>query len=233
MIRRDKCPLCDSAAMRFYSSPRGETFVQCQACGLVYQRRVASKAAQRQWYNQEWRAPSEAVERQNRGYAQRFLRPKVPGMTLLEIGSNSGAMLAELRGLGYRVLGVEPAGELASLRPDLPVVIGFFENAKELKGRMFDVIVSFHVLEHVEHPVRFARLVRSKLNPGGLWFNYMPNLDTWRLGKPWIHVQTKHLGEHVQFFNASTAKLLCQRVGFDIFQPGAQGDDLYFYAGVM
>ena len=241
MKRRNKCPLCGSSAWGYFHSPReGETFFRCKACGLVYQRLVASRSEQALWYNQAWRAPSEAVEQQNRNYAQKYLKPKVNGMQLLEIGSNSGAMLEELRGFGYQVLGVEPAADLAALRPDLPVVVGFFETAPELEGRLFDVIVSFHVLEHVEFPVRFAKLVRRRLKPGGIWFNFMPNLDTWleerdgvvKFRERWIHAETKHVGEHVQFFNAGTAQLLSRIAGFDMFKAGFQGDDLWFYAAV-
>ena len=240
MKHRKACPVCDNTARRFYAAPRdGETFYQCQVCGMIYQTLVASHQEQRLWYNHEHR-PSEAVEEQNRRYAHLFLEPQAKGVRLLEIGSNTGAMLDEYRSMGFEVLGVEPSEELAAVRPDLPVIIGFFETAPELDGRLFDVVISFHVLEHVESPVRFAKKVRRHLRQSGLWLNYMPNVETWKpanlqtweKGQPWIHVETKHLHEHINLFSKDTAFLLCCRAGFGVFRPGFRGDDLLFYAGV-
>jgi SAM-dependent methyltransferase len=113
---------------------------------------------------------------------QRFLwlPPFVPGGTLVDVGCATGAYLAEMRDLGWKVIGVEPDGRAATAardRLDLRVRTGTLEEAN-LADACVDVVVMRMVLEHVRDPRRTLEEARRILKPGGRLLLSVPNADS-------------------------------------------------------
>src|SRR5262249_22640478 len=90
----------------------------------------------------------------------------------LEIGCSSGFFLEELVANGVpNVQGVEPS--LQAIEKAAPTVkkgirSGFFEGLKTFPKERFDLVTSFHVLDHVDDPRGFVQGCFDVLNPGGL-----------------------------------------------------------------
>ena len=97
---------------------------------------------------------------QNRGYLDRNTRG-------LEIGSNTGHLLAAWKPYVKEVLGVEPSGPIAAeaILSGVPTVAGFF--GEENLGR-FDLVVARHVLAHNPDPYTMLRAALEAMEPNGV-----------------------------------------------------------------
>lgn len=103
------------------------------------------------------------------------------GASVLEVGSNDGFLSAELSGLGFDVLGVDPSPAMARLAS---------ERGVRTLTRLFDVdavdavlaelrerpklIVANNVFNHANDPSSFVRGVRQALDPDGVFVFELP-----------------------------------------------------------
>jgi len=99
-----------------------------------------------------------------------------PGRAL-EIGCGDGEALLELRQRGWSVLGIEPSHEKANNARGhgLDVRTELFEEV-ELEAGAFDLILHFHVLEHMADPQSALRRMRGLLSDHGRMLMETPTL---------------------------------------------------------
>ena len=82
-----------------------------------------------------------------------------------------------MRKKGFSTHGVEanePYAQFSIEYLDLPVSITPF--SKFTPEREFDLITMFHVLEHLEHPIRDLSHLGNLLKPGGYFVIEVPNI---------------------------------------------------------
>jgi 2-polyprenyl-3-methyl-5-hydroxy-6-metoxy-1,4-benzoquinol methylase len=99
---------------------------------------------------------------------------------LLDVGCGSGWYLAQMRDLGWRVMGVEmdpQAAKVARECRQLRVFVGTLEEAQFPEGS-FDTITMSHVLEHVPDPTALLKECYRLLSPGGHLILVVPNLGS-------------------------------------------------------
>lgn len=90
-------------------------------------------------------------------------------LRVLEIGCSEGRVLAELKKKGHLVLGLEPNREVALLGRNefrIPILDCSVESC-EFPENAFDLILSFHCLEHLMDPARVVLRCFGWLAPGG------------------------------------------------------------------
>ncbi len=102
---------------------------------------------------------------------------------VLEIGCNDGQLLEILqKDHEMHVTGVEPSRAFLNIWADrkLNVINGFFDacTAKFLAQDHFDIIVIRHVLEHIERPDRFLKLVSPLVQANTILVIECPYLPT-------------------------------------------------------
>jgi SAM-dependent methyltransferase len=105
-----------------------------------------------------------------------------PGDLVVEFGSNDGALLRAFQRRGQRVLGVDPASNIATQASatGVPTLNRFFGEAAA--AEILDTfgpagaVVSTNVLAHVPDPVGVLRGVRAILRPDGVYVNESPSL---------------------------------------------------------
>ena len=127
----------------------------------------------------------------------RFVRRAAPGAAngrrLLDIGCGDGSFLEATRALGWTVFGTELNPTLARQR-GLPV-----EESVAAAGihGPFDVITSWHSLEHFPNPLRTVREVHALLRPDGRFLAAVPNAEgahARSFGAKWLHLDVpRHL----------------------------------------
>jgi len=138
-----------------------------------------------------------------------LIRQHRPSGSLLEIGCARGDFLSVAREY-FDVKGVEPNPELAECaRRFAPV---HSDTIEKTPWSGFDVIASFHVIEHVDSPRSFVRAAAEKLNPGGMLVLETPNIESlpfkilkgrWR----------QFIPEHYFFFDPATIRGLLRDHG--------------------
>lgn len=144
---------------------------------------------------------------------------KLEGKKILEIGCGAGQFMQCLSDNKLDGTGIELGTESYEFckSKNLNVINTSIEDfAPETK---FDVIVSFHVLEHIRSPKEFMKKCHSLLNEGGLLYLEVPNLH-----KPGIVYPAFFQFPHLFTFSHTTLANYLRAAGFEI---ELVKDDLY------
>lgn len=106
--------------------------------------------------------------------------PEIPPGRLLEIGCASGAFLHQMSSLGWQVEGLELSVQAANHARSLgyPVRTGTIENAPD-PDAPYDLIVGWHVFEHLHNPVAALQRLHDWSKAGGWLALSMPDAGSW------------------------------------------------------
>lgn len=167
-----------------------------------------------------------------RAEAGRIHAAQPGGGRLLEIGSGSGALLAALRERGFDVYGIEPskaAAERSRACYGLEhIAVGTLETPASEGGLAedlgaFDVIVAWHVIEHVTDLNAFLSQIRARLKPGGLLWIGTENYRNAGYGAAWLGQFLRGRpppfatsGDHTFAFTSETLAAALRRGGFEV-----------------
>ena len=102
---------------------------------------------------------------------------------LLDIGCGASFLLDEAKRMGFSVTGVEPTQKLAEYAKDnFQISIYNFafnqQTVQKVPGK-FDIIIISHLIEHINKPLVFMKLVDQKLKRNGLLYLETPNIQSW------------------------------------------------------
>lgn len=158
---------------------------------------------------------------------------KKQDLLVIDIASNDGCLLEQFKRLGYYVIGVEPAKNLAEecKKKNISVVNEFWsdETAKRLPA--CDVITATNVLAHVDDISGFLKICANKLRiyTKGILVVEVPYLFN-LLNKNQFDT-IYH--EHLSYFLFKPLKIAFEKQGLNIFkveQPNIHGGSLRIYA---
>lgn len=155
---------------------------------------------------------------------------------VLEIASNDGYLLQYFQQQGVRVLGVEPARNIAAEAESrgIPTLNRFFgpEVVDEITGHCgkADLIIGNNVLAHVPAINEFLQAVKACLKPDGAAVFEFPHLGDLldRTAFDTIY------HEHVFYFSLSAIRTLVERAGlhlFDVSRQAVHGGSLRVFLG--
>lgn len=192
------CPACGALAAeellatRATSEADGTAFrvVRCTACGLQLTRPLPTESEVAELYGHEYYGEGrpgllswerlrllfhEVVLR----HRARALAGRPPGRAL-DVGCGDGDMLAFLWARGWEVRGqdVSPAAAARAAAKGIEVHQGPLSGAPYEAGS-FDVVMLWHVLEHLTEPLEELRRIRGLLAPEGLLVVEVPNNASW------------------------------------------------------
>jgi SAM-dependent methyltransferase len=166
-------------------------------------------------YSDTWR---QHVETYAREIVRRFRI--TPGAHVVEVASNDGCLLRSFRDRDMRVLGVEPAANVAEIAnaAGVPTVARFFGSAtaRELLGEHppADLLVGNNVLAHVPDLHDFVEGLRILLAPGGILTMEFPHLM--RLIENNQFDTIYH--EHFSYFSLAVVSALFEEHGLRLFE---------------
>jgi 2-polyprenyl-3-methyl-5-hydroxy-6-metoxy-1,4-benzoquinol methylase len=223
------CDLCGAVNPRFILNSRGldGPLVECVNCGFRYvgTRRSAltfgsgageDTAANVRAANQNLRYLRLEEEHRlallNARWRVDLIRQVKPSGKLLEIGCARGDFLQVARE-SFDVYGVEPNPELANSSSKIAPVHQDVIERTPWDG--FDIVASFHVIEHVDSPRSFIAAATEKLKPGGLLVIETPNIDS----VPFKILKSRwrqFIPEHYYFFTPKTISRLLSDHGLRI-----------------
>jgi len=137
----------------------------------------------------------------------------------LEIGSNDGAQLQYFKELGIKILGVDPAQNIAKVanKKGIPTIPEFFnyqfaKKLKEKKRIQADLIFGANVLAHVPGINDFIKGIKIVLKPKGTAVFEFPYLKGLMERKFDIIYH-----EHVFYYSLSALRNLFQRADLEIY----------------
>lgn len=147
----------------------------------------------------------------------RFLARRVPrGGRVLDVGCGRGTLLSELADRGFEVHGTEvsrAAVEGADPRTEIRIASNLGE--ADYPENFFDLVILWHVLEHLPDPRETLREIRRILRPGGEVVVAVPNFSSWQArwaGPAWFHLDPPR---HVYHFPLAALRMLLTDCGFE------------------
>ncbi len=210
------CPLCQSKRWKAYRF----SLRQCEACGLVVNpaifRSGSAEAVNKEAFGEAYEPETSFWVRwfeawKNRRYL-RTIRRYVSKGRLLEIGIGSGRFLEAAQRGGYDVAGCDLSPSVCRRveeRIGLPVHCGSVDTLPKSSA---DVVAMHHVLEHVENPVGFLKMVREVLRPGGIVHIAVPNVACWEARFSGCNYYLPH---HFTYFCNGTIELAAHHAGLN------------------
>ena len=129
---------------------------------------------------------------------------------LLDVGCGNGSFLSAFSPLApnWALAGTEFDGKYKSVIEGIPGVEGLYlSNPIDVPGT-FDLVTLIHVLEHIPDPIHMLSQLRSKLNPNGLLFIEVPDLEH----NPFDLL----IADHASHFTRQTLTRIAIDAGFSI-----------------
>jgi 2-polyprenyl-3-methyl-5-hydroxy-6-metoxy-1,4-benzoquinol methylase len=154
---------------------------------------------------------------------------------VVEVASNDGYLLKNFVPKGIRVLGIEPAANVAKVAMDkgIPTMVAFFgrETARRLvsNGVKADLLVANNVMAHVPNLNDFVGGMKLVLAPQGVITVEFPHLLSLMRE---VQFDTIY-HEHFSYFSFLTAEAVFQAHGmrlFDVEKLSTHGGSLRIYA---
>ncbi len=106
------------------------------------------------------------------------------GSKIMDLGAGEGALSKRLHDLGYNVTAVDMNGDDFKAS-DVPFLKYNFNSQNDLKRlreenfEKFDGVLGVEVIEHLENPWDYVRLLKDIVKPGGHIFISTPNTTSW------------------------------------------------------
>jgi SAM-dependent methyltransferase len=201
--------------------------VRCNGCGLVRSDPVLSDADLAALYRR-----SEFLYQQESSFAARTyaalvapyfaMFPRPEQIRLLEIGCGNGSFLEEMRRYPLCALsGIEPSVQAVEHAAEAvkPAIINAAFHPGSFPPGTFDVVCTFHVLDHVREPAEFMKECFRVVDKKGFVILVCHNVDALvnnLLGEysPVFDV------EHIFLFNPATLRSLAESCGFIVRDEG-------------
>jgi SAM-dependent methyltransferase len=170
------------------------------------------------WFSEErffaWRG-DRAVARIRLARLAPFLSPST---RIFEVGSGFGAFLEALAEAGVTDLHASEPDIASRSRLLDGIRVTFCAGLSAVPPARLDVIVAFHVLEHLPDPGAFMLEALAALRPGGRAFIEVPNLLDGLRTADYVHPA------HLTYFTPQTLSQLARAAGFRLLFCGPHPD---------
>ena len=160
-----------------------------------------------------------------------ILRHKPPGNRVLEIGCAQGKFLHDLPPT-FKKFGVEINGNgrqyIQKNYPEITVYQDDIESENFVDSSVkYDIILMWHVLEHIKDPSAFLQRLSTLLNKNGVFIFEVPNRNSlgFRLTREkWFHLDTPR---HLFHYNQRSLKQLLNQQGLKIIEYSGNAIDYW------
>ncbi|MFC1517602.1 class I SAM-dependent methyltransferase [Candidatus Margulisiibacteriota bacterium] len=195
MAKNIICNLCDSADSKLIKSGvfgnEAQNIYQCIKCAHLFLAPLLEDSEEEHFYLNEYPtfllkrgdtksiSPEEHFIKNKSEAIRRFKYIKkhlTKSKDVLEIGSATGFFLAHLKNKVKSAAGIEPNIDQRNFANKKKIIT--HENISSLKGKKFDLIFLYYVLEHIKSPVQFmADLQKLLKNSNSKIIFEVPNAD--------------------------------------------------------
>lgn len=126
--------------------------------------------------------------------------------SLADIGSGTASFLETAALSGWEITGVEPSEKARKIASQSGISLN--ESLNELKGKQFDVVTLWHVLEHLPNLEWDIKLLNDILKPGGHLIIAVPNFKSYDAHYYKEYWAAYDVPRHLWHFSKSAIKLL-------------------------
>lgn len=155
-----------------------------------------------------------------------------PSPDILDIGCGRAQLLRALASMGCHCTGMERGNFPTSGQANLHIIQQDFLQAS-LGEQQFDVIIIWHVLEHLSDPVKAMEKISRLLKPGGILVLSVPNFGSFQaklFGAHWFHLD---LPRHTYHFCQATITKLLAKNGVTVTSSSSRTIDQSIYGFIQ
>lgn len=235
IARPSECPACASHQLRIIeewklSGNRAQA-VSCSDCGLLFAYPQPPPEDLQAYYAPEGGWQAARPERSSSGTQawantpvavildalHQYVPVNQPAVNarVLDFGCGPGNWLNALQDRGWDTYGVEPSSDVAFARHKRLLAVP--------TEPQFDLVLAFHVLEHLPRPLDTLRELGRAIVPGGYCFVSVPRIDTLA-----VHRQVDyclHPRHHIVAFTEACLRGLLARSGLHVIASFHMLDD--------
>ena len=221
------CPLCNANENEILFTVKGYPHCRCKKCNMVYvnpqvkQEKLATLYSKQSRANDMWMDVllSEYTQNNNSALHDKMLQD-LEKLTkkrfLVDIGSSIGDFMLQAVRRGWNAEGMdlnERAVNYARQKNKMNIRLGRFQDMGYSISSI-PVIVATGVLEHLNDPKAFLKMVRHYLEPKGLILLKVPNIHS--LANIILQEKSPSFDgiNHLLAFSVDTLSRLCKQEGF-------------------
>lgn len=225
MKKTSECPACGCGQKR---SAREVHYWECDRCKSWWKKKDGQITYGRKYHNRGqsgWKLL--LAQKLGEWDRLRTLGP-IEGKLVLEVGYGNGEMLRAMASKGVRVWGYEKSVAVKQL--EVSERIKIVRSVEEVGLDSMDMVVAYHVLEHVKKPDKWLNEVKMLIRPGGRLIVRVPRIDSWEArvaGKSWYHIDYPYhevlyskLGLQTLFDRSGLEKVVIRQRLAEYFQSG-------------
>ena len=217
------CPVC-LATGPFPRRPSTEPFLlfECPSCGIVFLFPQPHESQLASYYDETYYGEDRkkflsalqiAIDGLNSWKWRKLQRLLHPTGRMLDIGCGRGTLVKQARNAGYEAYGLERESPVGHSVPGI-----LYKSLPEchFPDGHFQLVVLWHVLEHLSDPVSTLREINRVLAPGGWLSVAVPNYGGAQAkasGANWFHLD---LPRHLWHFRPESLERLLLGCGFQI-----------------
>jgi len=228
-IANTKCFLCGSNHFScIHKGVRGSkdiNVIRCESCGLVQLDKFIDDIEK--FYEESNMRPVQKTLNEIRATAYRddyrrylFTKSMIENRSVLDFGAGAGGFIKLCKECVKDICGIE----LEKIMQDAIIKEGVpcFSGVKDLKQKMpekrFNIITLFHVLEHLQNPIRVLRLLADLLDNNGKIIIEVPNADDALLStfKNDSFADFTYWMCHLYLYSNQTLKALIEKAGLKV-----------------
>ncbi len=214
------CQLCGCEKLTKFEVIDRTTLWVCTECDLYQYGKVADSYAYQKQYHSKYqsgraRKIKTGVVRLNR--AATYLKSVKAPVKMLDIGCSIGCTLAAAEQMGWEATGVDVSvdavksckeSDLNAIRTDSHIL--------PFEDNVFDVVVSWHVIEHVESVSQTLQEWQRVLKPGGLMVLETPDASSPKVKRKGTKYRRFWAPEHTYTFAPKHLSKFMENVGLQI-----------------
>ena len=154
-----------------------------------------------------------------------FVKSLIPKKgKILEIGSGHGFFIETMEKLNYNIIGIEISKEKRKFSKRITKSkifnVNLIKDSLDLKD--LDVIVMFHVLEHLSNPSDFLKKISLMLKPNGKIILEVPNSNDIQLLSNKSYNEFYWQRAHLHYFNPKSLTTVISKAGLKSKKIGIQ-----------
>ena len=230
MIKK-KCILCKNEKFQLISKKTRDSkkhkIIRCLKCDHIQLFPVPTLNEDKKFYDENLqsknindvgsikRARKKMMPDNMRRY--QFITKIIPKKSrVLEIGSGHGFFLEIMKTNGFDIIGYDISKEQRKKSKKITNVPVYDVNMSEKISldNKFDIVISFHTLEHIADPITLLKNIKKLLKPKGKILIEVPNSDDFHLKLNKFYKEFYWERAHIHYFNPKILKNVIQKSGF-------------------
>lgn len=215
---RRPCENCGDAPLHRFDVAPATTLWRCATCGLYQQGSPPTAGVYEQQYHDPY---LKSLRRKVFTAHMRLCRIAnlVPSIqpSLLDVGCSIGATVTAAKQRGWDAHGADVSQSAIDFCHRLELNCRWYDGGfLPYPNQSFDVVTSWHVIEHVDDVTKTLQDWFRVLRPGGILMLETPHAQCWKARMLGARYAKFWPPEHVYTFTPHTIAPFLQRVGFEV-----------------